>query len=82
LGRLLIGRLLIGRLLGFEGTGAGGWDPSASALLATRRHQGARASSVRGAPAACAAPLRHGGEDRQGKRGKVGMRLTAGPTWR
>jgi hypothetical protein len=29
----------------------------------------------------CTAPLRHGGEDRQGERGKVGMRLTEGPTW-
>jgi hypothetical protein len=66
-GRDRLGRLIIGRLLGFEGTRAGGWDPSASALLATRRHQGERASSVRGAPAACVAPLRHGGEDREGK---------------
>jgi hypothetical protein len=39
-GRDRLGWLLIGRLLGFEGTRAGGWDPSASALLATRRHQG------------------------------------------
>jgi hypothetical protein len=30
----------------------------------------------------CTAPLRHGGEDRHMERGKVGMRLIAGPTWR
>jgi hypothetical protein len=69
--------------LGFPGTGAGGWDPSAFAPLAMRRHQGgSRASSARGTPVAFAtpAPASRWGRD-TGEGEKVGMRLTAGPTW-
>jgi hypothetical protein len=70
----------IGRLLGFPGTGADGWDSSASVLLATRRHQGGagelgarRASCLRGAPAS------RWGTTEEGEKGEGKEELTGGP---
>jgi hypothetical protein len=70
--------------LGFPDTGAGGWDPLVSAPLATQRHQGgSRASSARGVPVAFATQAAASQWGREtGEEEKVGMGLTAGPTWR
>jgi hypothetical protein len=80
LGEDLLGRFLIGRRLGFRGTGAGGRDPSASALLATRRYQGGAARARRKARRSLSRrPCVTMGNDRgRGKRWGI-EELTGGP---